>query len=325
MSVGGDLSVDGIYGPRTTEEFKRATNEITEEDLQKLKESMKIGAMDNLIAQETIKLVESLNKKIEDLNSRLGGEEDSKIKGWVYRTKGEKTCDVCKSKDGKEYKNLYDMLDFPSHPNCDCILEPIYEDEENNENGGSKEESPKNNPEKENNEQEKPEPTPEEIEKAFEKAMEFIKKWEKEYSNHPNDPGGETFWGFAKKYHKDVDENTSMDEIENKYKKEYWEFNNVKKLPPEIAAVALDLASNPGTDGGAKVLQRALGLKDDGIIGSKTLEAAKKAKLEELLPKIMEERKKYYDEAIRKEPKKEEFRKGWYNRIDDMPKHFLNR
>lgn len=39
----------------------------------------------------------------------------------------------------------------------------------------------------------------------FTKAMQFISKWEGEYSNDPFDPGGETKYGISKRAYPNLD------------------------------------------------------------------------------------------------------------------------
>ncbi|MCT4575562.1 MAG: hypothetical protein N4A43_04870 [Alphaproteobacteria bacterium] len=151
ISFDEKVKVDGDYGPKTKEAFEMTTREMNGEDKNKFNEAIKLGAIDNLIAQSNVDHIQNLTAQVEEMVNALSeeGSGKRKIKGWVYRTKGEETCEVCQSKEGKEYKSLYDTVDYPSHPNCDCILEPIYEDEKSEDNQ-EEQEKEENNDEKEN-------------------------------------------------------------------------------------------------------------------------------------------------------------------------------
>jgi lysozyme family protein len=59
------------------------------------------------------------------------------------------------------------------------------------------------------------------------------------------------------------------------YRKLYWDAVKADELPAAIRYAAFDAAVNSGVRQATLWLQRAVGVKDDGIIGPKTLEAAK--------------------------------------------------
>ncbi len=156
----------------------------------------------------------------------------------------------------------------------------------------------------------------------FEKGYKFVRKWEGGYSNDVDDPGGETFNGLSKKYNSNINKTTTEIEKRNHYKKKYWEETNANKIDKRFAPIVFDLSTNPGTSGGVKVFQRALKIKDDGVIGSKTIEASKKADYNLTINNIIKKRKEYYDDVIKENPKKEKYKNGWYNRADDIKSFF---
>jgi lysozyme family protein len=99
------------------------------------------------------------------------------------------------------------------------------------------------------------------------------------YSNDPNDPGGETNYGItiatARKYgYMGEMKDLSLPMAEQIYKGEYW-LSAFDQLDPKIAFEIFDAAVNSGVRQAVKWLQRAVGVIDDGYMGTVTIEAAK--------------------------------------------------
>ena len=57
---------------------------------------------------------------------------------------------------------------------------------------------------------------------SFDKAFELTIGLEGKPSNDPRDPGGFTIWGLAKKYHPEIDANTTLEYAKEVYLKQYW-------------------------------------------------------------------------------------------------------
>jgi hypothetical protein len=63
------------------------------------------------------------------------------------------------------------------------------------------------------------------------------------YVNDPEDPGGETKWGIAKRFHPDVDiENLTPEEATWIYYTEYWKPSGAGQLPFPLCLVVFDTA-----------------------------------------------------------------------------------
>lgn len=89
-------------------------------------------------------------------------------------------------------------------------------------------------------------------------ALKWVAFWETSDGinwkvNDPNDPGGLTIWGIARRYHpKEVDQMNSMTkdkawEVAKRiYIRDYWEKMKCNDLPHGIDIVLFDLAVNPG-------------------------------------------------------------------------------
>lgn len=116
----------------------------------------------------------------------------------------------------------------------------------------------------------------------FDQAFTKLLGHEGGYSNHPNDPGGETMWGITVKVAREnlyAGEMRDMPQMVAKaiYKARYWDKVHADSLPVQVRFSVFDMAVNSGVSAAIKILQRSLSVKDDGIIGPKTLDAASKA------------------------------------------------
>lgn len=177
----------------------------------------------------------------------------------------------------------------------------------------------------------------------FDRIFPFSLSWETGgdknggYTNDPNDPGGETRWGISKGAHPELDIlNLTLEQAAEVYRQHYWssagnQESCAELLPWPLNAVHFDCVMNVGNrkiapDGtivmhrrANMILQRALGVDDDGYIGPKTLAAVKKAEVRFAAREAISERDRYYDSrglwANR-------YRKGWKRRTEAL-RHFL--
>jgi len=110
----------------------------------------------------------------------------------------------------------------------------------------------------------------------FHKAVRVILDIEGGYVNDKNDDGGETNMGITKKSYPHLDiKNITEAEAVAIYKTDFWDKVKGDALPYGIALQVFDMAVNAGVVPASKLLQRAVGAKDDGIIGPMTLKAVK--------------------------------------------------
>jgi lysozyme family protein len=94
----------------------------------------------------------------------------------------------------------------------------------------------------------------------------------------PADPGGVTRWGISQRAHPEVDVRTlSREQAQEIYRRSYWEPMRCDELPPPIDMAAFDAAVNQGRVAAARMLQQALGVAVDGIVGPQTIAAARAA------------------------------------------------
>ncbi len=151
-------------------------------------------------------------------------------------------------------------------------------------------------------------------EPLFEQAVGFVLKDEIEggYVNDPRDPGGETNFGIAKKYHPKVNiKNLTRAGAVAIYKAQYWDPINGDDLPPKLAVAAFDCAVNQGVSIARKMIQRAAGVTADGVIGPVTLAAVQKADQDALVLELLGWRLRRYAFTNNSAT----FMRGWANRI----------
>jgi len=118
----------------------------------------------------------------------------------------------------------------------------------------------------------------------FESALQYVLVHEGGWANHPKDPGGATMKGvtlatyrrhYGQKMSKKDLRNISDAQLEKIYKAGYWSKCKCDELPAGVDYAAFDAAVNSGPGRSAKWLQGAVGAKQDGGIGPKTLARVK--------------------------------------------------
>lgn len=115
----------------------------------------------------------------------------------------------------------------------------------------------------------------------FDRAFTELLGNEGSYSNHSDDPGGETMWGItvavarANGYVGRMVDMT-QDVAKIIYRKNYW-LPQFDDLPYALAFQVFDGAVNSGIGQSVRWLQRAISVADDGNLGPVTLAAAKAA------------------------------------------------
>ena len=182
------------------------------------------------------------------------------------------------------------------------------------------------------------------IQDNYDRSITFSLKWEggKNYTRKGDeytlknkaDKGGPTNMGitlptlaaaFSSGLVKSADlDDLTREDVEKIYKVNYWDRHGWGDLAWPVCLCALDCSINHG--GFAWILQRAcvaLGSRVDvdGKYGPRT-RAAMISQADhnpaELAQKIVDERKKYYDNLIAKDPGQKANLKGWYNRLRGM-------
>ncbi len=150
----------------------------------------------------------------------------------------------------------------------------------------------------------------------FDEIIEVVLHHEGGYVNDPDDPGGETNFGIAKRSHPDVDiANLTKDGAKEIYKEHYWDRNKVESLSEDLRHIYFDMCVNQGRGRAVKIMQRAANakgadLKVDGGMGPKTIAAMDGVELD----RVRAYRIKYYADLVTRKPDLEKFYFGWFRR-----------
>lgn len=144
-----------------------------------------------------------------------------------------------------------------------------------------------------------------------EQAIAFIIEDEGGYVDHPNDPGGETKYGISKRSYPDVDiKNLTVEQATEIYKRDFWDKLHVTLLPAHVQYLYADMAVNHGPRNAARILQRAAGVTDDGIVGPVTRKAAASAGILD----ICHQRMLFFSAIVANRTTQAVFLRGWTNR-----------
>ena len=150
----------------------------------------------------------------------------------------------------------------------------------------------------------------------FDEIIEVVLHHEGGYVNDPDDPGGETNFGIAKRSHPDVDiANLTKDGAKEIYKEHYWDKNKVESLSEDLRHIYFDMRVNQGRGRAVKILQQAANAKGadlvvDGGMGPKTIAAMDGVELQ----RVRAYRVKYYADLVTRKPDLEKFYFGWFRR-----------
>lgn len=157
----------------------------------------------------------------------------------------------------------------------------------------------------------------------FDTALKALLKHEGGYVNHPSDPGGMTNLGVTKRVWEewvghDVDEKQmralTPELVASLYKKKYWDKVCGDELPTGVDLSVFDLAVNSGPGRAAKMLQKVLGVTQDGAIGPQTIAKALNVDSSKLIEDYNAERLAFL-QAL---PTWGTFGKGWGRRVAEV-------
>jgi lysozyme family protein len=169
----------------------------------------------------------------------------------------------------------------------------------------------------------------------FTQSFKLLLQSEGDYVNDPQDPGGETYKGIARKMNpkwegwktidaqkkkKNFPKNLSalkeLDAaIEAFYKTNYWDKVKGDDIQEqEIAHSIFDFAVNAGISTSSKLAQAVVKAKADGVIGKNTLKAINAAEPEKFLSMFTVAKISRYISIIEKTPTSKKFLYGWIRR-----------
>lgn len=110
----------------------------------------------------------------------------------------------------------------------------------------------------------------------FPRAVANVLEHEGGYVNDPDDPGGETNFGISKRAYPNLDiKALDLGAATDIYRRDYWAPIKGDQLPPDVAIYLLDTAVNIGVGRAVRMLQTAVGVLADGVVGPATINASK--------------------------------------------------
>jgi lysozyme family protein len=165
----------------------------------------------------------------------------------------------------------------------------------------------------------------------FEDAVQVTLIWEGGWSENPADPGGATFEGISRRNWPNwagwpiIDglygTPNWLNTIENSsaikglvvqfYHDNFWQYDSIEEQP--IANKLFDLSVNIGTIHAIKIVQGALNLPQDGIMGPHTLASINGAN-GSLIQLIRMAAENYHTQLAAANPNLAEFLTGWLRR-----------
>ena len=155
----------------------------------------------------------------------------------------------------------------------------------------------------------------------FQECLVKVLKHEGGFVNHPKDPGGMTNLGVTKKVWEEwigheADEKAMREWtpalVGPMYEMKYWRTSYCEKLPRGLDLLVFTMAVNSGSGRSVKLLQDAIGVVADGVIGPNTMAKINEANVETLIDKFSEARTAYY-KGLKLFPV---FGRGWVARTD---------
>lgn len=152
---------------------------------------------------------------------------------------------------------------------------------------------------------------------SFARAIAYILRPDVEGGlvDDPDDPGGLTNLGYALHEHPEM----TADQIRALtpatvaplYQREYWEPIHGSELPDATAFALFDVAVNSGVTKAIRLLQTALRIPVDGLMGTQTIHAAQIAPPKSLVRDLFEQRLA----LMEAQPNYAHAGKGWRRRV----------
>jgi lysozyme family protein len=151
----------------------------------------------------------------------------------------------------------------------------------------------------------------------FLKVIRVVLKNEGGYSNNPNDTGSETNYGISHRAYPTLDiKNLTIAQAIDIYYNDYWLPMNLEGIIEDDLILQLfDAGVNMGIRTAIKLLQRLIGVGDDGHIGEVTRKAIREFN-GNIVDEFIKRRKLFYITLAQNKPDQHIFLKGWIRRIE---------
>ena len=160
----------------------------------------------------------------------------------------------------------------------------------------------------------------------------FIRTFEGGFVNDTDDAGGATNRGVTiatwrkQGYDKDNDGDIDVadlkiitdDDAMNIMKRNYWDrWQADKIIDQSIANILVDWVWGSGSYG-IKIPQRMLGVKVDGVVGPKTIDALNRKDARSFFDEIKKERADYFERICEINSRNRKFLNGWIRRLNSI-------
>ncbi len=130
-------------------------------------------------------------------------------------------------------------------------------------------------------------------------------------TDDPRDAGGLTKWGVSQRSFPSLDiRNLTREQAMALYDTHYWQRSRCDEMPAPVALMVFDCAVNQGAGTAARLLQRALGVSPDGVLGPATMLQIKQQDPVDVLQRLALLRVEKYLGL-----NNSAFEKGWINRV----------
>jgi|TARA_Y100000310_G_scaffold130972_1_gene130195 lysozyme family protein len=170
----------------------------------------------------------------------------------------------------------------------------------------------------------------------FDIAYKHVLKWEGGYVNDPDDPGGETYRGVARRYWSKWEGWTIVDMMKNKsnfpknlhehdelqklihefYQKNFWDKVRGDEIKSQdVAEDIFDFAVNAGVRTSSKLAQLACGASPDGVIGKNTIKTVNECNEELFIAKFALNKIAKYVGICNKRRSSRKYFFGWIRRV----------
>lgn len=163
---------------------------------------------------------------------------------------------------------------------------------------------------------------------SFSDSIEIVLKHEGLFSDHPSDQGGPTKYGITLQtlsfYRKKptsakMVQDLTLTEALKIYEELFWKPLMLDQIKDQrLQTILLDQAINRGTVTAVRTIQRALGVKIDGLMGPHTLSAINSSKPLKLGLKFIFAAQTSYLAIAQDNPQQMVFLPGWINRTHDL-------
>lgn len=162
---------------------------------------------------------------------------------------------------------------------------------------------------------------------TFDIALAFTLPHEGGFSDIPDDAGGATNHGVTQHTYDSYRDSLKLPrqsvqlltdaDTAKIYEQMYWTPAKCPQMPDKLSIAHFDTAVNCGVTAAIKMLQRAVGVEDDGVYGAITA-AEVTHEGDALIIPYLDERRARYRQIVAAKPSQEKFLKGWLARVNAL-------